>query len=127
MFSNSKDRTRLRIGLRTGLILIMKMERLLEAAKVKLEEAKSRRACRGAASLCSKALAMDEKEQFPERAEFDAVIRKAEQKARESSCRRCPIRSATRSLGTTAIAHELQRTIGNSLQLLMRPHFQHLG
>ena len=89
MFSNSKDRTRLRIGLRTGLILIMKMERLLEAAKVKLEEAKSRRACRGAASLCSKALAMDEKEQFPERAEFDAVIRKAEQKARESSRRRC--------------------------------------
>ena len=80
----SRDRTRLRIGLRAGLILIMKMERLLEAAKVKLEEAKSRRACRGAASLCSKALAMDEKEQFPERAEFDAVIRKAEQKGRES-------------------------------------------
>ena len=81
----SRDRTRLRIGLRAGLILIMKMERLLEAAKVKLEEAKSRRACRGAASLCSKALAMDEKEQFPERAEFDAVIRKAEQKGREFS------------------------------------------
>ena len=82
----------------------MKMERLLEAAKVKLEEAKSRRACRGAASLCSKALAMDEKEQFPERAEFDAVIRKAEQKARESSCRHCPIRSATtRSFETTAL------------------------
>ena len=76
--------------MRAGLILIMKMERLLEAAKAKLEEAKTRRACRGAASLCSKALAMDEKEQFPERAEFDAVIRKAEQKGREYTFRCCP-------------------------------------
>ena len=108
----SRDRTRLRIGLRAGLILIMKMERLLEAAKVKLEEAKSRRACRGAASLCSKALAMDEKEQFPERAEFDAVIRKAEQKGRESSSRRCPL-SHNQKLG--------KRTS------TLRPHFQHLS
>eukprot|EP01045_Picozoa_sp_COSAG04_P013624 COSAG04_NODE_977_length_9041_cov_4.994520_6_plen_115_part_00 len=99
----SRDRTRLRIGLRTGLILIMKMERLLEAAKVKLEEAKSRRACRGAASLCSKALAMDEKEQFPERAEFDAVIRKAEQKGRESQLTLSVVvhSATTRSLETT--------------------------
>ena len=97
--------------MRAGLILIMKMERLLEAAKVKLEEAKSRRACRGAASLCSKALAMDEKEQFPERAEFDAVIRKAEQKGRESSFRRCPI-SYNQKLGNDNI---------------LRPHFQRLS
>ena len=97
--------------MRAGLILIMKMERLLEAAKAKLEEAKTRRACRGAASLCSKALAMDEKEQFPERAEVDAVIRKAEQKGREFSFRRCPIHNQKLGKRTTTL----------------RPHFQHLS
>ena len=61
----------------------------------------------GAASLCSKALAMDEKEQFPERAEFDAVIRKAEQKGRESTFRCCPI-SHNQKLGNDNI---------------LRPHF----
>ena len=54
---------------------------------------------------------MDEKEQFPERAEFDAVIRKAEQKGRESSFRRCPI-SHNQKLGNDNI---------------LRPHFQHLS